>query len=105
MNYTLISRVCRCCAGLWALPVSLSRGLNSYSLAATPGSSAELIAKWQNILQGTRQEGAHGSSKSEVGLHKEQLRQLCQDAIHGMACSCPPCCLYQCNAWPLHIMT
>lgn len=98
LKYTLVSRVCKGCAGLWACPFSLSRGLNS--LAANPSSSAELIAKWQNILQDTRQEASGGDSTSEVGLHKEQLRQLCQDAIHGMACSCPLRCLYQCHAWP-----
>jgi hypothetical protein len=46
-------------------------------------SSSQLIAKWQGLLQ-PQHSGVHGQRSSSTDeLPTEQLRQLCQDAIHG----------------------
>jgi hypothetical protein len=65
-------------------------------------SSSQLIAKWQGLLQ-PHSNGAQGqSSSSDDHLPTEQLRQLCQDAIHGehdptagSACMCIDMCASQ----------
>jgi hypothetical protein len=49
-------------------------------------SSSQLIAKWQGLLQSPQQQTTglqdqHSSAANH--LPTEQLRQLCQDAIHG----------------------
>lgn len=49
-------------------------------------SSSQLIAKWQGLLRPQQQHNSglqDQHSASDDHLPTEQLRQLCQDAIHG----------------------
>lgn len=60
---------------------------NANRSSAATISSAELINKWQGILQAG---GWASNSSSSQDVPTEKLRQLCQDAIHGEgATSCP----------------
>ena len=69
---------------LWAINRCLSSQTGSGSIT-----SSDLIAKWQGILQLQAQEPPGHEHFSNVkhhqtsGLLTDQLRQLCQDAIHG----------------------
>jgi hypothetical protein len=71
----------RCMAAMQLLSGAGSR-LSSSRSSASDISSAELIAKWQGILQVQNSERQQQSAHAGQ-IQAEQLRQLCQDAIHG----------------------